>query len=199
MRTTSTLLMSRKRGLLDLPERLDDELVPVAEGLGGVDEEAEKVGGLERGIDEVHHPAVQGVERLVDAGIVDEDDLAFLRCLDAQDADARRLRLVRDDGDLLAEEGVEEGGFPDVGPAEQGHVSDLDRRLLFLLAAPSASARRAFRPLFRVFSLFFVSIQGFPFYPDFLDPLLVDVQDLEGQSLDVERSRPWPAAGRGCG
>jgi len=123
----------QEEGDLDHPERLDDELVPVPEGLGGVDEEAEQVRGLERRIDEVHHPAVQRVERLVDAGVVDENDLAFLRCLDAQDADARRLRLIRDDGDLLAEERVEEGGFSDVGPTEQGHVSDLDRRFLFFL------------------------------------------------------------------
>lgn len=51
----------------------------------------------------------------MNAGVVDEDDLAALRGLDAQDAEARRLGLVRDDGDLLAEEAVEQGGFTDVG------------------------------------------------------------------------------------
>ncbi len=102
---------------------LDDELVAVAEGQGGVDEEAEEVGRLQGREDEVHHPPVEGVERLVDAGVVDEDDLAPVRGLDAQDADPGRLGLVRDDGDLLAEQGIDESGFADVGTAEEGYGS----------------------------------------------------------------------------
>ena len=95
----------------------------------------------QRGIDEAHHPPVEGVEGLVDAGIVDEDDLALVRRLDAQDADPRRLRLVRDDGDLLTQEGVEEGGLADVGPSEEGDVSDPEERVS-VASRPRLSAFR---------------------------------------------------------
>ena len=45
----------------------------------GVDQQAEDVGRLQRRIDEIHHPPVERVERLVDARVVDEDDLAPVR------------------------------------------------------------------------------------------------------------------------
>ena len=245
-RTTSTLLMSRKTGFVDLPEHLDDELVAVAEGLGGVDEEAEQVGRLERGVDEAHHPPVEGVERLVDAGIVDEDDLALVGRLDAQDADPGRLGLVRDDGDLLAQDGVDEGGFADVRTPEEGHVADPEASCgasgtaaFFagrFFAGPSfgaplpvagffaagffagAFAEAAFSapvPFFTLAVFSLISFSMFPFldlpgragpavslaFPDsdLLDLLLVDIEDLEGQPLDVEGLALRRAAGRACG
>ena len=131
---------------LHLPEDLDDELVAVAEGLGGVDEEAEEVGRLQRGEDEVHHPPVEGVEGLVDAGVVDEDDLAPVGGLDAQDADAGRLGLVRDDGDLLAEKGVDERGLADVRAAEEGHGADPEQRASSERSGTTAFSGRASLP-----------------------------------------------------
>lgn len=120
------LVDEQEDGRRHAPERLQDVLVPVAEFLGRVDEEADDVGRLEGGGDEIHHPLVEGVEGLVDPGVVDEDDLALPGRLDAQDADPGRLRLVGDDGDLLAHHGVEKGGFPGVGTADEGHGARLE-------------------------------------------------------------------------
>src|SRR6185503_1861145 len=57
---------------------------------------------------DVHHPHVHPVRRLVDARRVDEDDLSLLVILHADDARAGRLRLVRDDGELVADNAIEE-------------------------------------------------------------------------------------------
>ena len=45
---------------------------------------------------------------------------------DALDAGARGLRLVRDDGELLAEQGVEQGGLAGVGAADDGDEAGAD-------------------------------------------------------------------------
>ena len=118
------LVDQQKDRRLDILEGVEDEFVAVAEFLGGVDEQADEVGRLERRVDEIHHPFVQLVERLVDARVIDENDLAFVGRVDAQDADPRRLRLVGDDGDFLAEQAVEQGGFSDVRPADEGDIAD---------------------------------------------------------------------------
>jgi hypothetical protein len=68
----------------------------------------------------LHHAGVHGVERAVDTGKVEEDDLAAGLGEDAHDPVAGGLRPLRDDGDLVAEEGVEQGALAGVGPSDQG-------------------------------------------------------------------------------
>src|SRR5665647_3041154 len=75
---------------LDLAQDLQDVLVAVAELLRGVDKQADEVRRLQGRIDEIHHPLVQGVERFMDARVVDEDDVSIFGRLNYQDADARR-------------------------------------------------------------------------------------------------------------
>ena len=59
------------------------------------------------------------MERPVDAGRVDEHELAVVQVLDGEDPVPRRLRLVRDDRDLGADDQVEERGLAGVGTADE--------------------------------------------------------------------------------
>ena len=52
-------------------------------------------------------------------GRVEEDHLPARIVPHAEDPVARRLRLVRDDGELLADEAVEQRRFAGVGPADE--------------------------------------------------------------------------------
>ena len=83
--------------------------------------------------DHAVHGAVQGaVQRRVVAGLeagrVDEDELRRAARADAGDAVARRLRLVRGDADLLADECIEQGRLADVRAADDGHHAAARRR-----------------------------------------------------------------------
>jgi len=119
----SVHLVDEQEGGLGRPaENLQDVGVSLTEAQRGVDEQADDVGRLERRVHVAHHPPVELVEGLVDAGVVDEDYLAALRGLDAQEAETGRLGLVRDDGDLLSQQAVEERGLADVRPADESHV-----------------------------------------------------------------------------
>ena len=82
------------------------------------------------------HPLVEprAVPRLK-AGRVDEDDLGVRRRQDPGDAVARRLRLLRGDADLLADQAIEQRRLADVRPADDRHV-----------AAAEPAARRARQP-----------------------------------------------------
>src|SRR5205814_2851176 len=86
---------------------------------------------LERDVD---HPDVHPMRRLVDAWRVNEDDLpcgaGLVRpaiILHADDARPRRLRLVRDDGELVTDDAVEECGLAGVGAAEKGDETGFHR------------------------------------------------------------------------
>ena len=102
------------------------------QAVGHVDDEEDGVAGFEGVVDFLHHAAVELRVGLVHAGGVDQDDLGggvaglalgflFQRDFEhAVDAGARGLRFVRDDGELLAEQGVEQRGFAGVGAADDG-------------------------------------------------------------------------------
>ena len=71
------------------------------------------------------HEVVQALTeqraRLVDSRGVHDDELPLRAVDDAADSATRRLRLLARDRDLLADEGVRERRFPDVGAADEGH------------------------------------------------------------------------------
>ena len=73
----------------------------------------------------VDHPHVQAMQRPVDARRVDEHELRRPAGLDAEDAPARGLRLVRHDRDLAADQRVEQRGLAGVGPADERDVAGL--------------------------------------------------------------------------
>src|SRR5262245_9289071 len=59
------------------------------------------------------------MRRLVDTRCIDEDDLAVRIILDAEDARPCRLRLVGDDGELVADDPIEKRGLAGIRPAEK--------------------------------------------------------------------------------
>jgi len=63
----------------------------------------------------------------VDAGCVDQDDLGVFAIEDALNAIAGGLGFGRDDGDFLADEGVDERGFARVGAAYDCDETGLER------------------------------------------------------------------------
>ena len=70
------------------------------------------------------HVAVDGfVAFLVNAGGIDEDKLVVAAGVDAKQGMPRGLRFAAGDSDFLADEVVNEGGFADVGAADNGDVS----------------------------------------------------------------------------
>ena len=111
--------------LLDALEQAEDELGPLPRRFGRVDDDHDHVQAaqrVERGVD---HADVEAVQRAVDARRVDEDHLRLRRRLDAEDPGPRRLRLVRDDGDLGLDEGVQQRRLAGVGPADERDVAAL--------------------------------------------------------------------------
>jgi hypothetical protein len=51
----------------------------------------------------------------MDAGCIEKDELASFDIFNAEDSIPRGLRLLGDDGDLLSDDPVEKGRFPDIG------------------------------------------------------------------------------------
>ena len=87
--------------------RLDQEQDQIDIGAGG-----------ERLID---HILVQAAPGLVDARSVEKKDLTAGKVLDSQNPVAGGLGLGGGDGDLLPQHPVEQGGFPDVRPSDDGN------------------------------------------------------------------------------
>src|SRR5690606_3515880 len=109
------------------PQPPHDGLLYLAEGpahgLGRVtarrlDDEEDDVHLLDRAERLLHHVAVQPLPRAVDARRVEEGNLGVRQGEHAQDAVSRGLRLGRDDGDLLAEQAVEQRALAHVRPAD---------------------------------------------------------------------------------
>src|SRR6185437_8220039 len=98
--------------------------------------------------------AIEGTRgMIVQAWSVDESDLRSRQIHDPEDAVARGLRTRRDDAHLLSDQGVEQGRFADVRPADQGsepaaeafcHGVSMSFRIR---SAASCSARLRLRPL----------------------------------------------------
>ena len=70
-----------------------------------------------------HHPPIQKMARLVNARRVDENDLAFGKRYDAFYSVTGGLRLIRDGGDLLADEPVQERGFARIRTADESGIA----------------------------------------------------------------------------
>ncbi len=66
----------------------------------------------------------------VDAGRVDQQQLAFGKSRDAQQAMARGLRSWRDDADLGPDQGIDQGGFADIGTADNGDLAGAMRGIV---------------------------------------------------------------------
>ncbi len=109
--------------------KVEHELIARIELARYVDDHQQQVAALQRVVDLFHHATVEGVDGLVHAGRVDQNKLPggpfpfLLDVDDALDAVARGLRLTGDDGELLADERVQQRGFACVGTANDGDES----------------------------------------------------------------------------
>ena len=92
-------------------ERVDalrDEAVSSPDPLTRGEHEQHPLDAFEGGVDRVLHPLGERIERTLEAREIGEDELVVLGVRDSEDAAPGRLRLVGDDGDLAAAEGVHE-------------------------------------------------------------------------------------------
>src|SRR3989449_7397690 len=85
----------------------------------GVGERAQRVGA---------HRLMEPVLGREQPGGVGDDELRVVAREDPHDRHAGGLRLGRDDGEMLADEGIEQGGLADVGPAGEDDGAALGHR-----------------------------------------------------------------------
>src|SRR6185437_4093045 len=112
------LVEDQEHGRADEIER---ELVLGAEGTGDVGEQERQVAAFEAGADAAQHFAAEVAAAAMDAGGIDEDDLAAGQVEDAEQMGAGGLGMVGDGGDASAEEGIDQRALAGVGAADQGH------------------------------------------------------------------------------
>lgn len=70
-----------------------------------------------------HHSAVEQIAGLMNAGRIDENDLAFRQRDNALYLMPRGLRFVRDGGDLFADQPIQKGRFAGIRPADKRDVT----------------------------------------------------------------------------
>ena len=110
----------------------------LADGGDGLDNEHHAVNVRHALAHDLHHVVAQTVARLVKTRRIHEDELRVAAVDDGADAVARRLGLVRDDGDLLAQQGVCERGLADVRPSADGDHSGFGNHSLLLIRPADA-------------------------------------------------------------
>src|SRR5215213_2578282 len=121
----------QERGRADPLDHIEHEAVARTHRFRRVDHQEYKVDRRKRARDYGHHPAVERVARLVYPRRVDENDLSFGPRQHAADARAGRLRLIGDDGDLLADNFIEQSRLARVRAAYERYRAGLQPFRLF--------------------------------------------------------------------
>ena len=101
-------------------ETRDDPLDLRRHARGGVDEEQDEVGIPGTGPGGGDHRPVEPAPRLEDAGRIDQQDLRLALDRDPHQPRAGGLRLVADDGYLLADQRIDQSRLAGVGRADDG-------------------------------------------------------------------------------
>ena len=94
----------------------------------GVEQHADEIGVVRPAPGGRHHGAVEPPLRREDAGRIDQDDLGVVVDHDAADQRAGGLHLARDDGDLGADQRIDQRGLADIGRADQRDEAAARRR-----------------------------------------------------------------------
>ena len=97
----------------------------------GFDQETNGVHFVVGGESGLHHDLVQTGFGLVDSRRIQKNDLAFGEVLDPEKAVAGGLGSVGDDGQLLAQETVEERRLAGIGPPDKGDKAGFEIRSVF--------------------------------------------------------------------
>ena len=140
-----SILLSTRNVRSSLPSSISISVRSCDREPAGLDDEQRHVAILERLVDLPRHEPMQRALRAARMPRrVDEHGLIGAAIQHAEHALPRRVRLVRDDAELLADEGVQQRRLADVRPADDRHeaaaaawVSVLAHR-----SAPRASLRR---------------------------------------------------------
>ena len=118
--------------MVDVAEPGKQRLRLLVDALAGVDQQRHDIGVARPAPGGIDHGPVEPALRLEDAGRVDKDDLrAAGRGPDHGNAAhhrARRLHLVADDGNLGADQPVDQGRLAGVGRADERHEAAARRR-----------------------------------------------------------------------
>ena len=104
-----------------LAQTLDKRLLLRADRPDGLDKKEHAVNIRNALTDDVHHIVAKPCARLVKARSVHEHKLSFAALYNGGDPVSGGLRLIGNDGDLLADKGIGKGGFTDVRPAAYGY------------------------------------------------------------------------------
>ncbi len=99
-------------------EQLQDLVIIIGGKVCHICDKEHQIDVFEAVVHDVQHPALHLVAWFEKAGCVYEDDLRILTIQDAFDGVASGLRLGRSDGELFAQDAVEEGGFPRIWLAD---------------------------------------------------------------------------------
>jgi len=89
----------------------------------GLDQKQKEISCFQGGIDVIHHSSVHQMQRLMNSGIINKNDLATVGSLNAQQTDSGCLRLIRDDGNFLADQGIKQSRFTTIGPSNQSYIT----------------------------------------------------------------------------
>jgi hypothetical protein len=92
---------------------------------GRLHEDVENIGFVQRFDGRAHHPPVQQMLRLVEARRIEKGDLRARHVRHAQNTGPRRLRLVRYDRDLFAQQAIQQRRLADIGPTDNGDGAEL--------------------------------------------------------------------------
>ena len=114
---------------------------PPPEALAGVEHEQNCVDIAQTVVHRALHATGERVERALEARQIDQHDLVVVAVHHAERALARGLRLVGDDRDVSAGEGVRERGLADVGTPREADEPAAHRQARSSNAAGSSAER----------------------------------------------------------
>ena len=122
------LVDDQQLGMIDGRHLGKDRLGLLVDPLAGVEQHADEVGVMRPAPGGRHHGAVEPSLRHEDAGRIDQDDLGVVVDHDAADQRPGGLHLARDDGDLGADQRIDQRGLADIGGADQRDKAAACRR-----------------------------------------------------------------------
>ena len=146
------LVQDEDRRPVSRGEAVQDPACIAIDAAGGIDQQRRLVRILRARPGRRYHRPVEAPTRSKDARCIDIDDLRSTFDGDAEQPGPRRLRLRRNDRELMADEAVEQGRLAGIRRADQRNIAAPRRRRLCLChelrlrgASPSRRPRHGWR------------------------------------------------------
>ena len=118
-----SILLRRGSGLAGFFHKIENKAVAISGRNTRVTKQNDDIDRQDRVMHRGHHSAIQKIAGFVNARRVDEDDLSVFACDDSLDFVTSGLRLVRNGGDLLANEVVKKRRFARVRTPDERDVA----------------------------------------------------------------------------